>query len=296
MPRKRKNPDADARIAAYEAKMKSLVDEGKYQEAIEYSEANGSVLYECDADTCTFYSFKIIGVCRSKDIRKGWEEGGYRPPHWIEAGNALFDAGKYEEAIESYYKRIQENPDDDRAWYLMGCAYRAIGNPYESVEAWDKAFSIVMKDENVDTLEADPDSAASWAERGDIEYNQENWKEAIVAYRNSLSICADQPDIWFRKGCAHYEMEEYEDALIAFENTLKKNPHDLCAANNKGVTLFKLRRFEEAKETFRSIACRGMKDDLNEMCIQRNKERIESPEKAIESLIFISNEAPTPNR
>jgi len=66
------------------------------------------VLHESNIDTCTFYSYKIIGVCYANYIRKGWEEGGYQPPRWIEAGNALFDAGKYEEAIEAYSTRITE--------------------------------------------------------------------------------------------------------------------------------------------------------------------------------------------
>lgn len=223
------------RIAEYEATLKSLVDAGKYKEAIEYSEAHGSVLYESDADTCTLYSYRIIGVCRSNHIRKGWEEGGYQPPHWVDVGNALFDAGKYQEAIDAYYKRIRENPDDDRAWYLMGCAYRAMGNPYESVEAWDKAFTIAMRDANADTLEADPESAASWAKRGDIEYNQENWNEAIDFYGNSLSIDPDQPDIWFRKGCAHYEMEEYEEAMAAFREVVNLDPRHFSALNDMGV-------------------------------------------------------------
>jgi len=88
------------------------------------------------------YSYKIIGVCRAKNIRKAWSEGGYQPPYWIEAGNTFFDAGNYQQAIEAYYKRIDEDREDDRAWYLMGCAYRAMGNPYESVEAWEKAFRL----------------------------------------------------------------------------------------------------------------------------------------------------------
>ncbi|OPY45590.1 MAG: photosystem I assembly protein Ycf3 [Methanoregulaceae archaeon PtaU1.Bin222] len=223
------------RIAEYEATLKSLVDDGRYKEAIEYSDSHGSVLYDCDADTCTFYSYKIIGVCRSKDIRKSWDERGYRPPHWIEAGNVLFDAGKYQEAVEAYHKRIEENDNDDRAWYLMGCAYRAMGNPYESVEAWDEAFSIVMKDDNVDKLDTDPGSASSWAERGDIEYNQENWKEAIDFYGNSLSIDHNQPEIWFRKGCSHFEREEFDEAMAAFLEVVKLDPRHFYALNDMGI-------------------------------------------------------------
>lgn len=271
----KKQQQFSPRIAAYEAKITSLVDEGKYQEAIVYSEANGSVLYECDADPCTFYSYKVIGVCRSKDIRKGWEEGGYQPPHWIEAGNALCDAGKYEDAIEAYYKRIKENPDDDRAWYLMGCAYRAMGNPYESVEAWDKAFSIVMRDENVDSLEADPESAASWEERGNIEYDQENWKEAIVAYRNSLSIHADQPETWFRKGCSHFEAEEFEEAMAAFREVVKLDSRHFSALNGMGVIL--CRSGQNAKGTMQFKAALSVvpEDSFETTLVRSNLEKAE---------------------
>lgn len=230
-----KKREADDRIAAYEAKIKSLVDEGRYKEAIEYSEEQGRVLSESDADTCTFYSYKIIGVCLSKNIRKSWSKEGYRPPHWIEVGNTFFDAGDYQQAIEAYYKRINENPDDDMAWYLMGCAYRAMGNPYESVEAWEEAFSIVRREANLEELESGSDSALAWAERGDIEYDQENWMAAIDSYRNALSLDLNQPAIWFRKGCSHYEIGEFEEALATFREAVKLDTRNFYALNNIGV-------------------------------------------------------------
>jgi len=291
-----KKGEVDERIAVYEAKIKSLVDEGRYKEAIEYSEEQGRVLYESDADSCTFYSYKIIGVCHAKDVRIAWSERGYRPPHWIEAGNALFDAGKYEDAIEAYYKRIQEDWDDDRAWYLMGCAYRALGNPYESVEAWDEAFSIVIREANLKKLESDSDSAVSWAERGDIDHNQENWNDAIRSYNNSLSIDSRQQEIWFRKGCAHYQLDEYQEALDAFNQALEINPNDICAANNKGATLFKLKQIEEAKDIFENITDDGNKDDLNMVFIRMNKETLASQKKGVDTLIFITNDAPPPGQ
>jgi len=278
------------RVAAYEAKIKSLVDEGKYQEAIEYSEAHGSVLYESHADTCTLYSYRIIGVCRSNHIRKGWEEGGYQPPRWIEAGNALFDAGKYEEAIDAYRTRINENKDDDRAWYLMGCAYRALGNPYESVEAWDEAFSIAMRDANAETLEGNPESAVSWADRGDIEYNQENWKEAIDFYGNSLSVDHNQPEIWFRKGCSHYEMGEFEEALVTFREAIKLNPRYFHALNTVGVIHCRSGRNTEGAKQF--IAALSVMPDgsFETTLIQSNleKAKIQPDGISLDNITFLS--------
>jgi len=92
-----------------------------------------------------------------------------------------------------------------------------------------------MRDANTDTLDADPESAASWSERGDIEYNQENWNEAIDFYGNSLSIDHNQPEIWFRKGCSLFELEEYEEAMAAFREVVNLDPRHFSALNDMGV-------------------------------------------------------------
>jgi len=56
-------------------------------------------------------------------------------------GDRSFDAGYYDAAIEAYQKA--RAVDSDKAWYAMGCPYRAMGNPYESVEEWGEAKSIL---------------------------------------------------------------------------------------------------------------------------------------------------------
>lgn len=285
-----KNHQINELIAAYEAKIKSLVDEGKYKEAIEYSDEHGRGLYESDVDSCTLYSYKIIGVCRAKDIRKAWSEREYQPPYWIEAGNTFFDAGDYQQAIEAYYKRIDENREDDKAWYLMGCAYRAMGNPYESVEAWDEAFSIVQRDTNLEKLEADSDSAPSWAERGDIEYDQENWRAAIDAYRNSLSIDPKQSDIWFRKGCSHFELEEFEEALVMFREATKLDPRHFYALNDIGVIHCRAGRNTEGAKQFRA-ALSGIPDGSFETPLIRfnlDKAKVQPDGTPVQNLTFLS--------
>lgn len=285
-----KKGEVDERIAAYEAKIKSLVDEGKYKEAIEYSDEHGSVLYESDVDSCTLYSYKIIGVCRAKNIRKAWSEGGYQPPYWIEAGNTFFDAGNYQQAIEAYYKRIDEDREDDRAWYLMGCAYRAMGNPYESVEAWEKAFSIVQRDANLEKLESNSDSAPAWAERGDIEYDQENWRAAIDSYRNALSVDLNQPEIWFRKGCSHYEIGEFEEALVTFREAVKLDTRHFSALNDIGVIHCRSGRNAEGARQFQAALSVIPDGSFETTLIRSNFEKAkDQPDgKPLKNLTFLS--------
>jgi tetratricopeptide (TPR) repeat protein len=285
-----KKGEVDERIAAYEAKIKSLVDEGKYKEAIEYSDEHGSVLYESDVDSCTLYSYKIIGVCRAKNIRKAWSEGGYQPPYWIEAGNTFFDAGNYQQAIGAYYKRIDEDREDDRAWYLMGCVYRAMGNPYESVEAWEKAFSIVQSDANLEKLESNSDNAPAWAERGDIDYDQGNWRAAIDSYRNALSVDLNQPEIWFRKGCCHYEIGEFEEALVTFRETVKLDSRHFSALNDIGVIHCRSGRNAEGAKQFQAALSMIPDESFETSLIQSNLERAKNQPDGIplKNLTFLS--------
>jgi tetratricopeptide (TPR) repeat protein len=238
------NGENESELQEFEVKMKSLVDEGKYSEAIEFSENNRIRNYH--GDSCTLYSYKIMGVCYSNDIRNTWKEEGYKPSKWMAAGDRLFDKGDYSGAVTAYGKA--RAVDSDKAWYAMGCAYRAMGNPYESVEAWDEATGILMKDNNAKKLESDPNDAPTWAERGNIDYNQENWGSAISSYNNSLAIDPNQPKIWFRNGCSHFEKDQYQEALAAFKKVLELKPDHATAANDAAVALWKLGQYQLVKE------------------------------------------------
>ena len=70
-------------------------------------------------------------------------------------GDRSFDAGYYDAAIEAYQKA--RAVDSDKAWYAMGCAYCAMGNPYESVEAGGEAKAIL----HAKNFETNPKNALS---------------------------------------------------------------------------------------------------------------------------------------
>lgn len=270
------NAENEKKFHAFEAQLKSLVDTIKFSEAIDYYEKNSSISHHIRGDSCTFYSFRIMGVCRSKDIRNFWYKKGYRPSHWMTEGDRLFDTGDYPGAIEAYYKAV--DTDSDKAHYAMGCAHRAMGNPYESVEEWDKAAAIMAKDRNADTLTENPDDAPAWAAQGEVEYNQENWDSAISAFNNSLALDPGQPKLWFRKGCSHFERREYRDALAAFQKTLDFTPDHSGAENNIAATLKGLGQNDRVMEYLDRAAQHCTPGSMEHHLIEENKKRISSGE------------------
>lgn len=136
----------EKRFHEFEAQVKTLVDAGNYREALDLlgEEKNCELLYSYLGDSCTCYSFKITGVCLIQDMRRIWREEGFKAPDWMDRGNRLFDLGDYSGAIAAYSEGIGGN-DEDKALYARGCAHRAMGNPYESVEDWDNACDILRK-------------------------------------------------------------------------------------------------------------------------------------------------------
>lgn len=132
-------------FSEFEDHLRSLVDEHKYEDALIYYDETILKTDHDHGDPCSSYSFRIMGVCRFMDIKDTWEQQGRQSSKWMEIGNDHFVGGNYKAAISAYDKAILENGEDDAAWYAMGCAYRALGNPYESVEAWDEAIKIVRK-------------------------------------------------------------------------------------------------------------------------------------------------------
>jgi tetratricopeptide (TPR) repeat protein len=282
---KAENAENEKKFHEFEAHLKSLVDAGEYAGAMDFYEKNHSVTHNILGDSCTFYSFKIVGVCDLKTTQKTWYENGYKPSQWMAEGDRLFDTGDYKGAIEVYYKAI--GTDSDKAWYSMGCAYRAMGNPYESVDAWDEDTAFMKKERNAEALESDPNNAQKWAERGNIDYNLEKWRSAISSYNNSLAIDPDQPGIWFRKGCSHFEDDEYHDALAAYKKVLELKPDHFRAANNSAVALWKLGHFQQEMEYLDQAARYCPPDSIEYNMIEGNKKTVALPDRKGKSLTFL---------
>lgn len=60
----------------------------------------------------------------------------------IEDGLAYFKGGKVEEAAAAFQQAVDENPGDDRAWFLLAQCFRIMGRPSESERALGQALHV----------------------------------------------------------------------------------------------------------------------------------------------------------
>ncbi len=66
---------------------------------------------------------------------------------WAELGNAFFDAGQPDKAIQAYEKSLALIPDNADVITDMGVMYRRMGQPEKAVAAFERAMEVDSKHE-----------------------------------------------------------------------------------------------------------------------------------------------------
>ncbi|HZX11139.1 MAG TPA: tetratricopeptide repeat protein [Acidobacteriota bacterium] len=174
----------------------------------------------------------------------------------LTAGNKLFDAEKYEEAIQTYQKLLEENPEV----YVVNLN---IGNCYFQMEQYDKSIEYYKKvleeePENTDAMlligkayenKGEDDKALEWYRKikfEDIEdsvvlynigtrfYNLANYEEALKYYQRSVEIKEDFLDGLYQLGLTYLTLGKNEEAIVQFEEYLELDPDSERADQVKG--------------------------------------------------------------
>lgn len=175
----------------------------------------------------------------------------------LKEGNALYEAQKYEEAIASYQKIIEANPEA----YII---YKNIGNCYFQLQKYDQAEEYYQKVLDKDPQNADAmmlignsyanrcqdEKAMEWYNRIDFEkitdqmvlfnlgsnfYKQSKLDQALKYYKRAVEIQNDFLDAIYQLGLTHLAMNNYPEAIAAFENYLK---HDSSSERSNQVRGF----------------------------------------------------------
>jgi len=163
----------------------------------------------------------------------------------LQKGNALYDTGKYEEAIRYYNDILAEYPDA----YIL---YRNIGNCYFQMEQYEKAEEYYRKvlEQDADDHEAmlgigntyanrgRDDKALEWYNKIDFEkisdpvvlfnvgsnlYTQGQHQEALKYYRRATEIKPDFTDALYQLGLVHLTLGHNAEAIEAFNRYLEQD-------------------------------------------------------------------------
>jgi len=133
---------------------------------------------------------------------------------WYSRGNALERLGYHDEAISSYNKALQTKPEFHQAWHGRGVALDELKRHEEAIASYDKA------------LEIQPNSHELWNNRGIALGKLGNFKEAISSYDKALQFKPNYADAFYNKACCYALQGNVEQAIENLQHAINLSPDE----------------------------------------------------------------------
>ncbi|MDJ0799544.1 MAG: tetratricopeptide repeat protein, partial [Calothrix sp. MO_167.B12] len=153
---------------------------------------------------------------------------------WYNRGVNLENLERYEEAIASYDKALEFQPDYYLAWYNRGVNLGNLGRYEEAIASYDKAVAIK------------PDKDEAWYNRGIALGNLGRYEEEIASFDKAVAIKPDKDEAWYNRGIALGNLGRYEEAIASYDKAIEIKPDNDSAWYNRGTVLDELGRYEDA--------------------------------------------------
>lgn len=83
-------------------------------------------------------------------------------------------------------------------------------------------------------IEAFPDSAALWSNRGNVRASQNKLDEALSDYNEATRLAPLEPDPYLNRGATLEALGRWDEAIADYNKVLDLNPDDVAAFNNRG--------------------------------------------------------------
>ena len=148
------------------------------------------------------------------------------------------DLGRKEEALASYDKALEINPENDKAYFNRGIVLDDLGRKEEALASYDKA------------LEINPDKEEAYYNRGNVLDDLGRKEEALASYDKALEINPENDKAYFNRGIVLDDLGRKEEALASYDKALEINPDKEEAYYNRGNVLDDLGRKEEALASY----------------------------------------------
>ncbi len=189
--------------------------------------------------TGTIVSLSVIDILGRENVNQLYKKA-----------NTFYDLKQYENAIESYEKVVEIQPDFSQAWNGLGKTFYEIKRYKEASEAYNSAIKL----EN--------NNKQAWKGRGFSLYKLSKYEDAISSFNKAITLDEKQPKVWNALGEAFSKINRHSQAIHAYERAINLNHKFDTAWNNKGKALHKQHRYKDAVEAYKQAT--GLKIDYVE--------------------------------
>ncbi|MBI4639577.1 MAG: tetratricopeptide repeat protein [Candidatus Tectomicrobia bacterium] len=233
----------DPRVAACLKDYKSYVETGDFTRALEVAEElveiRGHAWDWFAKGTCLGNLGRYDEALASFDKAIEFDPNNERV--WYNRGVALGNAGHYNEALLSFDKATELDPENAPAWVNQGAALVRIGRHNEALVSFNKAIKL------------DPKNRWAWDNKGRTLIHLKRWDEALVSFDKVIKLDSDNVEVWYNRGWVLAHLERWDEALVSFDKVIELNPKNALAWGNRGVALGILERHEEAFMSFDKV-------------------------------------------
>ena len=131
---------------------------------------------------------------------------------WFNLGLKQVSGGEFDNAIASWEKALNINPNLSEAWHNRGSALGRLGRYQEAVESFQRALSI------------DSANYQAWNDRAHALYQMQHWLAAAESWSNALKITPGNHLFWYNRGCALEQLENWAESIVSYEKSLEIKP------------------------------------------------------------------------
>jgi tetratricopeptide (TPR) repeat protein len=128
---------------------------------------------------------------------------------YLNMGNILDDAQRFEDAIKAYESAIAIRDNDDLAYYNLGIAYKHSDKSAMAINSWRKATQI-----NPDNVKARLAMADYYYEQGYNDQAEKTYQEIVYKWPN-------HQEALFKLGTIYHKHKDYTDAGKAYSKVIE---------------------------------------------------------------------------
>ncbi|HAX78234.1 MAG TPA: hypothetical protein DCY88_21045, partial [Cyanobacteria bacterium UBA11372] len=147
-------------------------------------------------------------------------------------GIAYQKEGKLAEAIASYQKALQLQPNRFEA-------YNNLGNIYHKQGKWGEAIACYQK-----AIELRPNLAQLHYNLGIVREESGELEEAIACYQRAIQLQPNYAEAYNNIASVYREQKQFALALESYEKAIQLQPNHVAAYLNRGLTLLLLGELE----------------------------------------------------
>ena len=153
-------------------------------------------------------------------------------------GEVYSSLGNHKNAIASYNRAIEVEPNYAEAYNNLGVTLNKLGRNEEAITSLNRAIDLW------------PNYAEAYNNLGKVLIDFGEYKEAVANLNQAIKLWPDYAGAYNNLGNALENLSKYEEAISSYNKAIELNPDDAGTHNNLGNALKGLGKYEEAISSY----------------------------------------------